>query len=183
MNDSIITLRGNVGADPVVRSVGEVSVANFRMACTPRKLNRSTGEWSDGVTQWFSVSAWRHLGENVGRSLRKGDPVVVQGRLSARSYVNKDGLEVNTFEVEATVVGHDLNRGMSSLSRNPRSLAAVAAPAPEPREDDPERDPLSDWRAPGADPWDQKPAAADDGEAPAETETLRQAQDTASVAA
>ena len=170
MNDSIITLRGNVGADPVVRNVGEVSVANFRIACTPRKLNRSTGEWSDGVTQWFSVSAWRQLGENVGRSLRKGDPVVVQGRLSARSYVNKDGLEVNTFEVEANVVGHDLNRGMTSLLRNPRSLATVAAPAQEPRDDDAERDPLSDWRAPGADPWDQQPAAADDVEEPAETE-------------
>lgn len=182
MNDSIITLRGNVGADPVVRSVGEFSVANFRMACTPRKLNRSTGEWSDGVTQWFSVSAWRQLGENVGRSLRKGDPVVVQGRLSARSYVNKDGLEVNTFEVEATVVGHDLNRGMTSLSRNPRSLAAVAAPAPEPR-DDPERDPLAGWRAPGADPWDHEPAAGGDGEAPPETETPGEAQGTASVAA
>ena len=171
MNDSIITLRGYVGADPVVRSVGEVSVANFRMACTPRKLNRTTGEWSDGVTQWFTVSAWRQLGENVGRSLRKGDPVVVQGRLSARSYVNKDGLEVNTFEVEATVVGHDLNRGMTSLSRNPRTLAAVAAPAREPREDDPERDPIADWRAPGADPWEEKPATADDAEEPAETDT------------
>ena len=177
MNDSIITLRGNVGADPIVRSVGEVSVANFRIACTPRKLNRSTGEWSDGVTQWFTVSAWRQLGENVGRSLRKGDPVVVQGRLTARSYVNKDGLEVNTFEVEASVVGHDLNRGMSSLSRNPRTLAAAAAPAPELRDDEPERDPLSGWRSPDADPWDQKPAplrqaqdtAAEDAEAPAET--------------
>ncbi|MFI5626492.1 single-stranded DNA-binding protein [Nocardioides sp. NPDC051685] len=171
MNDSIITLRGYVGADPVVRTVGEVSVANFRMACTPRKLNRSTGEWSDGVTQWFTVSAWRQLGENVGRSLRKGDPVVVQGRLSARSYVNKDGLEVNTFEVEANVVGHDLNRGMTSLSRNPRTLAAVAAPAPAPREEDPERDPIADWRAPGSDPWEEKPATAADAEAPAETES------------
>ncbi|WP_328527139.1 single-stranded DNA-binding protein [Nocardioides sp. NBC_00368] len=171
MNDSIITLRGYVGADPVVRSVGEVSVANFRIACTPRKFNRASGEWSDGVTQWFTVSAWRQLGENVGRSLRKGDPVVVQGRLSARSYVNKDGLEVNTFEVEANVVGHDLNRGMTSLSRNPRSLAAVAAPAPEPHDDDPERDPIADWRAPGSDPWEEKPATADEPEATAETES------------
>lgn len=171
MNDSIITLRGYVGADPVVRSVGEVSVANFRLACTPRKLNRTTGEWSDGVTQWFTVSAWRQLGENVGRSLRKGDPVVVHGRLTARSYVNKDGLEVNTFEVEATVVGHDLNRGMTSLSRNPRTLAAVAAAAPGPRDDEPDHDPVADWRAPGSDPWEQQPATPDDGEAAAETET------------
>ncbi|EGD40431.1 single-strand binding protein [Nocardioidaceae bacterium Broad-1] len=171
MNDSIITLRGYVGADPVVRSVGEVSVANFRIACTPRKFNRASGEWSDGVTQWFTVSAWRQLGENVGRSLRKGDPVVVQGRLTARSYVNKDGLEVNTFEVEANVVGHDLNRGMTSLSRNPRSLAAVAAPGPEARDDDPGRDPIADWRAPGSDPWEEKPATADDAEETAETES------------
>jgi single-strand DNA-binding protein len=170
MNDSIITLRGYVGADPIVRRVGEVSVANFRLACTPRKLNRSTGEWSDGVTQWFTVSAWRQLGENVGRSLRKGDPVVVHGRLTARSYVNKDGLEVNTFEVEANVVGHDLNRGMTSLSRSPRTLAAVAAPAPAPHDEDPERDPMSDWRVPGADPWDQQPTAPEDGKEPAETE-------------
>ncbi|MGY0389185.1 single-stranded DNA-binding protein [Nocardioides sp. WG-D5] len=170
MNDSIITLRGYVGADPIVRSVGEVSVANFRIACTPRKFNRASGEWSDGVTQWFTVSAWRQLGENVGRSLRKGDPVVVQGRLTARSYVNKDGLEVNTFEVEANVVGHDLNRGMTSLSRNPRSLAAVAAPAPE-AGDDPEHDPIADWRAPGSDPWEEKPATADDAEETAETES------------
>ena len=173
MNDSIITLRGYVGADPVVRNVGEVSVANFRLACTPRKLNRSTNEWSDGVTQWFTVSAWRQLGENVGRSLRKGDPVVVQGRLSARSYVNKDGLEVNTFEVDATVVGHDLNRGMTSLTRSPRTLAAVTEPAQprhdEPRYDEaPQDDPVSDWRGPGVDPWEDKTRAAEGSEAPAE---------------
>ncbi|NGN94168.1 single-stranded DNA-binding protein [Nocardioides sp. KC13] len=170
MNDSIITLRGYVGADPIVRSVGDVSVANFRLACTPRKLNRATGEWTDGVTQWFTVSAWRQLGENVGRSLRKGDPVVVHGRLTARSYVNKDGLEVNTFEVEANVVGHDLNRGMTSLSRNPRTLAAVAAAAPGPRDDEPGRDPMADWRAPGSDPWEQQPATSDEGEAAPDSE-------------
>lgn len=168
MNDSTITLRGYVGADPVVRNVGEASVANFRLACTPRKLNRRTGEWSDGVTQWFTVSAWRQLGENVGRSLRKGDPVVVQGRLAARTYVNKDGLEVNTFEVEASVVGHDLNRGMTSLSRSPRTLAAATAPEPSHEE---EPDPMSDWRAPGAtstDPWENATAAAGDAEVPPE---------------
>ncbi|GGR49409.1 single-strand DNA-binding protein [Nocardioides luteus] len=170
MNDSTITLRGYVGADPVVRSVGDSSVANFRMACTPRKFNRATGEWSDGVTQWFTVSAWRQLGENVGRSLRKGDPVVVHGRLTARSYVNKDGLEVNTFEVEANVVGHDLNRGMSSLSRNPRSLAAVAVPPPEHGDEEPQHDPISDWRAPGADPWEQKQTSAEETAPAEETE-------------
>ncbi|MEX0428343.1 single-stranded DNA-binding protein [Nocardioides sp. DS6] len=120
MTESMITLQGFVGAEPVLRIAGGHPVANFRVACTPRRLNRTTGAWADAPTQWFTVNAWRVLGENVARSLRKGDAVVVHGRLSARSYTNKDGLEVNTFEVEASVVGHDLNRGLTHLIKNDR---------------------------------------------------------------
>jgi len=123
MTESMITLQGYVGAEPVLRQAGGHSVANFRVACTPRRLNRATGEWADAPTQWYAVSAWRKLGENVARSLRKGDAVVVHGRLSARTYINKDGFEVNTWEVEATVVGHDLNRGVSQLMKNERRAA------------------------------------------------------------
>lgn len=127
MTESMITLQGFVGAEPVVRTAGGHTVANFRVACTPRRLNRATGEWADAPTQWYTVNAWRRLGDNVARSLRKGDAVVVHGRLSARSYVNKDGLEVNTFEVEASVVGHDLNRGLTQLIRNERRNDPYAA--------------------------------------------------------
>ena len=119
MNQSMITLQGYVGGEPVLRKAAGHSVASFRVAVTPRRLNRTTGEWADSPTQWYSVSAWRQLGENVAHSLRKGDPVVVHGRLMARSYINKDHLEVNTFDIEAVVVGHDLNRGVSTLVKNP----------------------------------------------------------------
>jgi len=120
MTESMITLQGFVGAEPVLRAAGGHQVANFRVACTPRRLNRATGAWADAPTQWYTVNAWRQLGENVARSLRKGDAVIVHGRLSARSYTNKDGLEVNTFEIEASVVGHDLNRGLTQLIKNDR---------------------------------------------------------------
>ncbi|MFT4082697.1 MAG: single-stranded DNA-binding protein [Nocardioides sp.] len=130
MTQSMITLQGYVGGEPVVRSAGGHSVANFRVACTPRRLNKATGTWSDGQTQWFTVNAWRQLGQNVARSLRKGDAVVVHGRLQARAYVNRDGVEVTAFEIEATVVGHDLNRGASVLVKNePRTGAG------QPRDD------------------------------------------------
>lgn len=135
MNDSTITLQGYVGTEPVLRKPGGHSVANFRLACTPRRLNRSTGEWADAPTQWYSVSAWRQLGENVAGSLHQGDAVVVHGRLMARSYINKDGFEVNTFDVEAQFVGHDLNRGRSMVMKNPPSRQAdERRPDPQDRE-------------------------------------------------
>lgn len=152
MTESTITLQGFVGADPVMRTAGGHVVANFRVACTPRRLNRATGEWGDGATQWYTVNAWRRLGENVSRSLRKGDAVVVHGRLSARTYVNKDGLEVSTFEIEAGVIGHDLNRGLTHLIKNDRREApAGVAPMSGDRNDTEREEALAqaehDWGA------------------------------------
>lgn len=118
-NETTVTLQGNVGGDVVLRQAGDQVVANFRIACTPRRLQRRTGEWVDGETQWYSVSAWRHLGEHCSRSLRRGDPVVVHGRLSQRSYINKSNVEVTALEIEAWLVGHDLGKGVSVFTRRP----------------------------------------------------------------
>ncbi len=129
MFDSTITVRGWLGADVQLREVGDVKVASFRLACTPSRLNRRTGAWSEGLTQWYSVSAWRGLAENCATSLRRGDPVVVTGRLDTRTYVNGNGVEVLSYEIDAVHVGHDLSRGTSVFTRTPR--AEPAAPAPE----------------------------------------------------
>ena len=118
-NETMVTLQGNVGGDVVLRQAGEHLVANFRIACTPRRFQRKSGEWADGETQWYSVSAWRQLGEHCSRSLRRGDPVVVQGRLTQRSYINKNNVEVAALEVEALLVGHDLSKGVSAFTRRP----------------------------------------------------------------
>ena len=120
MNDTTITLQGWLGSDVELRRAGEVPVASFRLACTPRRFNRRTENWSDGVTQWYTVSAWRSLAENAAGSLRRGDPVVVTGRLQLRTYVNKQDAEVVVFEVEATHLGHDLSRGTSAFTRTPK---------------------------------------------------------------
>ncbi len=118
-NETMVTLQGNVGGDVALRQAGEHVVANFRIACTPRRFQRTSGEWADGETQWYSVSAWRQLGEHCSRSLRRGDPVVVQGRLTQRSYINKNNVEVAALEVEALLVGHDLSKGVSAFTRRP----------------------------------------------------------------
>jgi single-strand DNA-binding protein len=136
-NETMVTLQGNVGGDVQLRRVGETYVANFRVACTPRRYQRRSDEWVNGETQWYTVNAWRSLGEHCDRSLRRGDPVIVHGRLNARTYVNKNSIEVTSFEVEAVAVGHDLNRGASQFIRAPRIQGpemAAAAPAAEQEE-------------------------------------------------
>jgi single-strand DNA-binding protein len=127
MNETVVTLQGWLGADVTLREAGEVPVASFRVACTPRRYQRRSDSWVDGDTQWYTVTAWRGLADNCARSLRRGDPVVVHGRLSAQTWTNSAGIEVTSFEVDAAFVGHDLNRGVAQFTRTPRPSAEDAA--------------------------------------------------------
>ena len=130
MNETFVTLSGWLGGDVSLREAGGVPVANFRVASTPRRYQRKTETWEDGDTQWYAVNAWRALGTHCEQSLRRGDPVVVHGKLSAQVWTNKAGLEVTTFEIEAAFVGHDLNRGTSTFQR--RKSATAVVPVGEP---------------------------------------------------
>lgn len=118
MNESMVTFQGWLGADVRSRTAGGALVASFRVASTPRRFNRATQEWSDGPTQWYTVNAWRALGDHCLTSLRRGDPVVVHGRLSQSTWVNSEGAEVISLEVDATFVGHDLTRGTTVFTRS-----------------------------------------------------------------
>lgn len=125
LNETTVTLQGWMGGEVELRKAGDSVVASFRVACTPRRYRRSDDSWVDGPTQWYTVNAWRALGEHCAESLRRADPVVVHGRLNARTYVNKSGVEVLAHEVEAVLVGHDLTRGVSSFTRTPRPAATA----------------------------------------------------------
>lgn len=127
MNDTLITLTGWLGGDVTRRDANGVALAKFRVASTPRRFNRKTEQWVDGDTQWYSVTAWRQLAENCAGSLRRGDPVVIHGRLSAETWTNKAGIEVTSMDIEALFVGHDLTRGVSRFTRNPRSAGTDTA--------------------------------------------------------
>jgi single-strand DNA-binding protein len=124
MNETFVTMTGWLGGDVQLREAAGVPVASFRVASTPRRYQRKTDTWENGATQWYSVNAWRGLATNCEQSLRRGDPVVVHGKLTIRVWINKSGVEVTTFEVEAAFVGHDLNRGTSAFQR--RKLMPVA---------------------------------------------------------
>ena len=119
MNLTHITVVGNVAQEPKLRQTADgTPVASFRVASTPR-VNKG-GEWVDGIATFLTVNCWRVLAENVHGSLRRGDPVVVHGRLSQRNFQTPEGQPRTSYEVEAIAVGHDLTRGTSNFHRNRR---------------------------------------------------------------
>ncbi|MGH3411792.1 MAG: single-stranded DNA-binding protein [Marmoricola sp.] len=117
MNDAVVTFQGWLGNDVNFRDTSRGSVANLRVGSTPRIRKRETGDWVDGETNWFSVTCWRALAENVRDSLRKGDPVIVHGRLRTDVWQRADGQSSTTYVVEAMYVGHDLARGTSLFTK------------------------------------------------------------------
>ena len=116
--DATISLSGNIGTDIETFNGDDWVLARFRLACTPRV--RRGGEWTDGETTWISVRASNRLARNVADSLRKGDPVVVTGRLRTHVWQDPDGVKQDRLIVEASAVGHDLNRGVTQFRRNER---------------------------------------------------------------
>jgi single-strand DNA-binding protein len=134
MYETTVTLQGWLGGNVTTRMAGDTLVANFRVASTPRRYQRKSESWVDGATQWYSVSAWRALAENCQQSLRRGDPVVVHGRLTVNTWTNQQGVEVSSLEIEAIHVGHDLTRGTSAFTRTPRPATVEPNESSEPTE-------------------------------------------------
>jgi single-strand DNA-binding protein len=110
MNEAFVTFQGWVGNDVVHRETAQGNVANLRVGTTPR-IRKRNGDWVDGPTSWFSVTCWRTLADHVRDSVRKGDPVLVHGRLRTDVWEREGGQSSVTYVVEATHLGHDLTRG------------------------------------------------------------------------
>ncbi|MCI7551980.1 MAG: single-stranded DNA-binding protein [Actinomycetaceae bacterium] len=116
--EPIITVVGNLTADPDLRYVGSgTPVASFTVASTPRTLNRSTGQWEDGEAMFIRCSVWREYAENVTESLSKGMRVVVTGKLQIRSYQRNDGSQGTSVEMQVDEVGPSLRYATAKVTR------------------------------------------------------------------
>jgi single-strand DNA-binding protein len=127
MNETWVTVFGNVVEDPHQRS--NVAPVKFRLASTPA-WQADDGAWRDGETNWFDVVCWRKLGQNVRECVRRGDPVIVNGKLSIREWENEKGQRGRSVEIDAASVGFDLRRRQAFSQRPARSVPDWAAPEP-----------------------------------------------------
>ena len=115
MNETYVTVSGNVVGDPVARlTKADVPFVTFRVASNVRRVNFKTGEYIDAGTNFVNVTAFRALGVNLANSLKKGEPVIVYGRMRINQWVNgeKSG---TTVEIDAYNVGHDLTWGQTTF--------------------------------------------------------------------
>jgi single-strand DNA-binding protein len=121
--ENVIILRGFVTAEPKFwqSSPTQTPLAEIRMGHTPRRLNHTTGEWEDGETSYYSVKCWRRLAVNVKGSLRKGDMILVKGKVVMRTWVDDQQRNRTQMQVEADSVGHDLAFGWSHFNRGDQS--------------------------------------------------------------
>jgi single-strand DNA-binding protein len=122
--DTTITIIGNLVNDPELRytPTGQ-AVATFRVASTPRFMDRNTNEWKDGESLFLSCNVWRQAAENVAESLQRGMRVIVVGRLKQRSYETKEGEKRTVYEIEADEVGPSLRSASAKVNRTNRSTA------------------------------------------------------------
>jgi single-strand DNA-binding protein len=120
VHEPTISVIGNLGGDPQLRyTPNGVAVCEVRMATTP---SRKVGEeWHDKETIWFRLSCWRELGENVAATLRKGDRVVVLGKLLQNTYEKRDGSTGTDIVIDVTSIGPDLKRCTAEVKRPVRA--------------------------------------------------------------
>jgi single-strand DNA-binding protein len=125
--DTNITVIGNLVDDPQLRytPTGQ-AVASFRVASTPRFLDRNTNEWKDGDALFLSCNVWRQAAENVAESLLRGMRVIVSGRLKQRSYETKEGEKRVVYEIEVDEVGPSLRYASAKVNRSSRATGGTA---------------------------------------------------------
>jgi len=120
--ETVITVVGNLVDDPELRfTPSGAAVAKFRVASTPRTIDRQTNEWKDGESLFLTCSVWRQAAENVAESLTRGSRVIVSGRLKQRSFETKEGEKRTVIELEVDEIGPSLRYATAKVNRAQRS--------------------------------------------------------------
>jgi single-strand DNA-binding protein len=120
--DVTITVVGNLTDDPELRfTPSGAAVAKFRVASTPRFLDKQTNEWKDGEPLFLSCNVWRQAAEHVAESLQRGARVIVTGRLRQRSYETREGEKRTVMELEVDEIGPSLRYATAKVQTMARS--------------------------------------------------------------
>lgn len=96
-----VQLIGHLGQDPEIKTLDNgKKVANFRIA-TNENYKSADGLKTE-ETVWHSIVAWNGLAEICSQFLKKGKQVCIEGRISYRTFTDKNGTSRNVTEIVAT---------------------------------------------------------------------------------
>ena len=158
--ETIITVVGNLTADPELRyTQNGRAVANLTIASTPRTFDKQANEWKDGEALFMRASVWQDFAEHVAGSLHKGSRVIAQGRLTQRSYQDREGNNRTSIELEIDAIGPDLRYATAQVTRATQGQGRGGQrPAQTAPQDEP-------WATPGSsstDAWSTPGSYGDD---------------------
>ena len=134
---------GNLGQDPEVRHAQNGNaIANISVATSRKWKDQNTGEMQE-QTEWHRITLFNKLGEIAGQYLKKGDKVLIDGRLETRKYQDSNGVDKWSTSIIADQMQMLSPKGENSGGRQggqqyaPQGGAqpAQAAPKPEPSPD------------------------------------------------
>lgn len=115
-----VTVIGNLADDPELRyTPAGHPVCTIRVAVNRRVRNGD--EWDDRLDGFFTAVIWREHAENIAESLRRGDRVLVTGRLTCRSYEAQDGATRWVTEIQAEEVCPSLRWAQTKVRKVTRS--------------------------------------------------------------
>lgn len=117
-----VFLLGNLGNDPELRQTAGGPVLKLRVATTEKWKDRTSGELRE-KTEWHNVNYWGARAEGLSGILKKGDRVMVEGRVETTSS-ERDGVKRYFTDINA--------RDVYLTTSGPRREVAVPAPAPTP---------------------------------------------------
>lgn len=124
-----LLITGHIGQDAQIRQVGEDTVANFSVAVTHR--TKKDGQAATETTNWYNCALWRP--SKVVDYLKKGQPVLVEGRPQARIFTKKDntpGIELGITVTHVELMGKNPNTPAAATT-NPTDPFSAAVPQTE----------------------------------------------------
>lgn len=140
-----ITLSGRLAQDPELKFTQQgKAVCRLRLVASDRV--KDGNEWKDGDTLWISATCWDRLAENVAESTKKGDLVIVTGRLVTEEWTDREGTKRSAITLKVDTVGVDLtfrtlpHKGAAHEER----AAAVGAETTDPWASQPTTNPEQD---------------------------------------
>ena len=130
VNKAIIL--GNCGADPELRYTNSgVAVCNFNLA-TSDKWTDNDGNKQES-TEWHSIVCWKRLAEIVSEYVKKGTQVYIEGKITTKSWEDKEGIKRYKTEIVANncqILSGSSNRGQSSEERAAQDESAPPSDSP-----------------------------------------------------
>lgn len=119
--ETTVTITGNLTDDPALTYITNGTArVRFTVASTPRYFDRESEQWKDGDALFLTCTAWRELAEHVAGSLRKGNRVIVVGRLKLSRWETDEGEKRSAYGLEADEVGPSLRFAEAKVSKAAR---------------------------------------------------------------